>query len=62
MTTAKAEPVHYTDRTAKYSFLATVIDLRNGERVHVTVDANTKASAGKKLRAMGYTVQDMGWV
>ena len=51
----------YRDEKANYRFDCEVIDLRTDERMHIAVDANTKASAAKKCRELGYKVMSMGF-
>uniref|UniRef100_A0AB39CEP7 Uncharacterized protein n=1 Tax=Pseudomonas phage HRDY3 TaxID=3236930 RepID=A0AB39CEP7_9VIRU len=47
-------------KTAKHSYEATVE--KNGQRFKITIDANTRASAGKLARDNGYSVCDMNMV
>lgn len=42
-----------------YGFEVEVIDLRTDVRSWICIDANTKASAGKKARLLGYSVCSM---
>jgi len=60
--TTKQETPHYRDDKATYSFDVEVIDLRTSQRMQIFIDANTKASAGKKARDFGYLVCSMSFV
>lgn len=61
-TTTKPATPHYKDPKATYSFDVEVIDLRTNQRTQIYIDANTKASAGKKARDFGYLVCSMSFV
>lgn len=52
----------YTAPNTTYRFEVEVIDLRTEKRCHILIDANTKASAGKKARELGYKVGSMSFV
>jgi hypothetical protein len=45
-----------------YGFEVNTIDRRTNQRQIVCVTANSKASAGKLLRELGYTINDMSFI
>nr|ARJ57921.1 hypothetical protein [Pseudomonas fluorescens] len=45
-----------------YGFEIEVIDLRTEVRSWICIDANSKASAGKKARELGYSVCSMNFL
>lgn len=61
MVPRKQETPVYENHAAKYRFYCEVIDNRTGERLQIYVDANTKASASKICRELGYSVRSMGF-
>lgn len=61
MVPRKQETPTYENHAAKHRFDCEVIDNRTGERLQIYVDANTKASAAKICREMGYSLRSMGF-
>lgn len=45
-----------------WGFSVEVIDLRTDERYYIDIEANSKASAGKKAKELGFVVCSMSFI